>query len=67
MIFRKAQKSRMQIFEEPHAARKPQFGHPCNIVLTQNFILFLVEHCQNIFYRQNTSKSVSMCFINFGS
>jgi len=28
MIFRKAQKSRMQIFEEPHAARKPQFGHP---------------------------------------
>jgi len=38
IIFRKAQKSRMQMFEEL------QFGHPCiiisNIVLKQNFIYY---------------------------
>jgi len=26
-------KSRMQRFEEPHAAREPQFGHPWHITL----------------------------------
>ena len=25
-------KSRMQRFEEPHAARESQFGHPCSIL-----------------------------------
>jgi len=37
--FWKAQ-SRKQSFEEPHAARVPQFGHPCNI------ICFEVNHCE---------------------
>jgi len=32
MIFRKAQ-SRMQRFEELHATREPQVGHPCSIGL----------------------------------
>jgi len=32
MIFRKAQ-SRMQRFEEPHATREPEVGHPCSIGL----------------------------------
>jgi len=34
--FSESSKSRMQRFEEPHAAREPQFGHPSSMTFKLN-------------------------------
>jgi len=55
--FSESSKSRMEKFEESHAAREPQVGHPCTITFCLLPTLKMKSKYKDVFKFQNRSGS----------